>query len=144
MAHNSWGILIVNYLFLGGISAGAFFASALALYLRNGDDANERIARYGAMIAPWPVSLGSLLLIFDLGNWTRFYKLFLHFRWQSPMSIGSWLLVLFTGVSAVYFWASLPVTARAAVFARLRLPARYNLDLASWRLLIAAAGFPLS
>src|SRR5205085_11425703 len=92
-----WGILIVNYLFLGGLSAGIFFVSALATHLQDKDQAAYgRIARYGAMMAPWPVAAGSLLLIFDLGNWSRFYKLFLHFRWQSPMSIGSWLLMVFT------------------------------------------------
>jgi|SRR5438094_10174860 len=106
MAKIEWGILIVNYLFLGGLSAGIFFVSALATYLQQRDEAAyARIARYGAMMAPWPVAIGSLLLIFDLGSWYRFYKLFVHFRWQSPMSIGSWLLVFFTLVALVNFWA---------------------------------------
>jgi polysulfide reductase chain C len=145
MAKIEWGILIVNYLFLGGLSAGIFFVSALATYLQLRDEAAyARIARYGAMIAPWPVTLGSLLLIFDLGNWYRFYKLFVHFRWQSPMSIGSWLLVLFTLVSLANFWAWLPEERRTALVARLKLPPRFNYDLSSWRRLLAAGGFPLS
>ena len=145
MAQIEWGILIVNYLFLGGLSAGLFFVSALAAYLREKDEsAYGRIARYGAMMAPWPVSLGSVLLIFDLGTWSRFYKLFLHFRWQSPMSIGSWLLVVFTGVSLAWFWSWLPAENRAALAGRLRLPARFHVDLSGYRRLLAAAGFPLS
>jgi len=49
-----WGILIVNYLFLGGLSAGIFFVAALATYLQQKDEtAYARIARYGAMMAPW-------------------------------------------------------------------------------------------
>ena len=32
------------------------------------------------------------LLVFDLGHWYRFYKLFVTFEWHSPMSIGAWLL----------------------------------------------------
>jgi len=40
--------------------------------------------------------IGCVLLIFDLGRWYRFYKLFLHLRVVSPMSIGTWLLMLFT------------------------------------------------
>jgi formate-dependent nitrite reductase membrane component NrfD len=140
-----WGILIVNYLFLGGLSAGLFFVSALATYLQGKDEtAYARIARYGAMLAPWPVSLGSVLLIFDLGNWYRFYKLFLHFRWQSPMSIGSWLLVLFTGVALIYFWAWLPEERRRWAVARLKLPRWLDRDLSSSRRQLAAAGFPLS
>ena len=124
-----WGILIVNYLFLGGLSAGLFFVSALATYLQPKDEAGyARIARYGAMMAPWPVVLGSLLLIFDLGNWYRFYKLFLHFRWQSPMSIGSWLLLLFTGVALVYFWSWLAEGPRSSAH---RSPRGMNINVST-------------
>lgn len=145
MTQHEWGLLIVNYLFLGGMSAGLFFASALALFLMPESSGGEnRIARYGALMAPWPVAIGSVLLIFDLGNWWRFYKLFLHVRWQSPMSIGSWLLVLFTIVTLAYFWAWLPESVRTAIRSRARLPERYHFDLSRWRVRIAAAGVPLS
>src|ERR1051326_859676 len=101
-----WGFLIVNYLFLGGLAAGLFFISALATCLGGRDTLGfGRIARWGALLAPWPVAIGSGLLIFDLGNWYRFYLLFLHFKWHSPMSIGSWLLLLFTGLSFAYLWS---------------------------------------
>jgi formate-dependent nitrite reductase membrane component NrfD len=144
-----WGFLIVNYLFLGGLSAGVFFVSALASYLQeDGQSAYPRIARYGAMIAPWPVALGSFLLIFDLGNWYRFYKLFIHFKWQSPMSIGSWLLMLFTGVTFLYFWAWLPEEARKALFARvpkrLSMLGKLDVDLSGWRRVLGMVGFPIS
>jgi formate-dependent nitrite reductase membrane component NrfD len=144
-----WGFLIVNYLFLGGLSAGIFFVSALATYLQeDGQSAYPRIARYGAMIAPWPVALGSFLLIFDLGNWYRFYKLFIRFKWQSPMSIGSWLLLLFTGVTFLYFWAWLPEEARKALFAkvpkRLKFLNRFDVDLSGWRRALGMLGFPFS
>jgi formate-dependent nitrite reductase membrane component NrfD len=119
--------------------------TALAGYLCGEDDSRyERIAQYGAGIAPWPVAIGSLLLIFDLGNWYRFYKLFLHFRWQSPMSIGSWLLVLFSGVTMAYCWTWLPAGTRATVIKVFRLPGWFEQDPARWRRLVAAAGFPLS
>jgi formate-dependent nitrite reductase membrane component NrfD len=145
MPRIEWGILIVNYLFLGGLSAGMFFVSALATYLQAKDEtAFARIARCGALMAPWPVALGSLLLIFDLGNWYRFYKLFVHFRWQSPMSIGSWLLLLFTGLTLVNFWAWLPEECRQTIVARLRLPRSLDRDLSTARRLLADAGFPLS
>jgi polysulfide reductase chain C len=92
-----WGFLIIIYLFLGGLSAGLFFVSAVATFLQAHDDdtAYSKVARYGAWLAPWPVMLGCALLIFDLGRWYKFWKLFVHFRWMSPMSIGSWLLVAF-------------------------------------------------
>lgn len=143
-----WGYLIINYLFLGGLSAGLFFVSAVAVFLQNGDARHKRIARWGALLAPWPVALGSTLLIFDLGNWYRFYKLFVHFRWLSPMSIGAWLLMLFTLVSLVYAYAWLREAEREWLFSRLPRPFRllraFNVDIDMYRRTIALAGVPLA
>jgi len=150
-----WEYLIVNYLFLGGLSAGLFFVSALATWLQEKDQpAYPRIARWGALLAPWPVSAGSALLIFDLGKPLRFWKLFLNFRWQSPMSIGSWLLVLFTLLSFAYLWAWLDAEERTRLMNRIpvklrqRIPARIvkwlEHDLAFWRRELAMMGFPMA
>jgi formate-dependent nitrite reductase membrane component NrfD len=145
-----WGLLIVLYLFLGGISAGLFFLSALANYLQeNGTSIYPRIARVGALLAPWPVAFGSFLLIFDLGIWYRFYKLFLHIEWHSPMSIGSWLLFFFTGISMAYFWTWLPAGALDRWTAR--IPRRLGfLKVVNWpgreklRRPLGMIGFPFS
>ncbi len=147
MKHIEWGFLIIIYLFLGGLSAGAFFVSALASLLqRNGGDAAyTRIARYGAMLAPWPVMIGCTLLIFDLGRWYTFWKLFLHFRWTSPMSIGSWLLVLFTTVALLYLWSWMSAEQRLRVMSK--LPRRLgvlNRDLSAYRRQLAMIGTPLA
>ena len=143
-----WGFLIILYLFLGGLSAGLFSVSAIAVFVQNGDERHKRIARWGALLAPWPVALGSALLIFDLGNWYRFYKLFLHFRWVSPMSIGAWLLMLFTLVSLVYCYAWLLEKEREWLFSRLPKPFRnwrtLNVDIDRYRRTIALAGLPLA
>ena len=143
-----WGYLIINYLFLGGLSAGLFFVSAVATFLHNGDDRYQRIARWGALLAPWPVALGSLLLIFDLGNWYRFYKLFFHFRWISPMSIGSWLLMLFTLLALTYAYSWLNGGERAWLLAHVprRLAALRTClrDLSGLRRTLAALGLPLA
>ena len=53
-----WGWLIVVYLFLGGVGAGAYFVSGLATYLGN-QDAYRTISRWGAYLAPWPIMIGS-------------------------------------------------------------------------------------
>lgn len=115
-----WEFLIVNYLFLGGLSAGLFFVSGLATWLQDkeGQPAHPALARLGAILAPWPVSLGSALLILDLGQPLRFWKLFLHVRWRSPMSIGSWLLVAFTILSLAYLWSWLEPETRARYLAK--------------------------
>lgn len=155
-----WEFLIVNYLFFGGLSAGLYFVSGLATWLTEDGrgaaprPAFPRVARWGALLAPWPVSLGSVLLIFDLGKPLRFWKLFLHFRWQSPMSIGSWLLVLFTLLSMVYLWSWLEQEERDRLLARIperirgwipvRIMGWLRLDASPWRRNLAIAGFPLA
>jgi formate-dependent nitrite reductase membrane component NrfD len=147
-----WGVLIVNYLFLGGLSAGLLFVAALATLLPapgEGDpSAYSRIGRYGALAAPWPVMIGCLLLVFDLGNWNRFYLLFLHFRWTSPMSIGSWLLVLFNTVALLFCFAWLTAEERERLFAclprRLHALRRFNRDLSGWLRPLAVSALPLS
>lgn len=144
-----WGFLIVSYLFLGGLSAGLFFASGLAAFLqKNGQAGTDRIARYGALLAPWPVAVGCLLLVFDLGKWYRFYKLFLHFEWTSPMSIGAWLLLAFSLVSLLYAYAWAPQEWRERFFAalplRLAFLRRVNRDFSGWRKPLALIGLPMT
>jgi formate-dependent nitrite reductase membrane component NrfD len=142
-----WGFLIVNYLFLGGLSAGLFFVAALAtLFYKDGETSpSARIAQLGAWLSPWPVMLGCFLLIFDLGHWYRFYKLFLHMRLGSPMSIGSWLLVLFNLVALTFAWAWLDAARRASLLARLPKFVRgFNPDLSNWKRGLAAVGLPIS
>lgn len=142
-----WGWLIVSYLFLGGLSAGLFFASGLAALLPKGAaGGTERVARYGAWLAPWPVLLGCMLLIFDLGRWHRFYKLFLHFEWTSPMSIGAWLLLAFSLIALLYAYAWLPAGRRERLFAtlptRLAFLRRANRDVSAWQRPLALLGLP--
>ncbi len=145
-----WGFLIVNYLFLGGVSAGLFFVSALATFLYRIDQPSPytRIARLGAFLAPWPVMIGCLLLIFDLGRWFRFYKLFLHLRLVSPMSIGSWLLVLFNLIALLNCYAWLTEKQRDHLFAKLprslAFLRNFNYDIDHWRRRFAFIGLPIS
>jgi formate-dependent nitrite reductase membrane component NrfD len=146
-----WNLLIVFYLFAAGLSAGAFFASGLATYV--GGEQHKRISRIGALIAPWPVMVGLAALIFDLTKPFEFWWLFLTVQYTSPMSIGAWLLTLFTLVSLVYFVLWLPRPWRDL----LRVPQRRQ-DLfrpRTWRELdqvqtdrarriVAAVGAPIS
>jgi formate-dependent nitrite reductase membrane component NrfD len=147
--HAEWGLLIVVYLFLGGLSAGMYFLSAVTTLLHSEKDSRfARIAHCGAMLAPWPVMIGTFLLIFDLGKWYRFYLLMTHFRWTSPMSLGSWLLLVFNLLSLMFLWSWLTQEQRGVLFAKLprRLQAlsRFDFDLSPWRRSLALAGVPVS
>ena len=103
-----WGLPVIGYLFLAGVGAGALTASA-SIYLRGGGETrgpHVETARYGAFLAPLPVIIGCGLLIFELGSFHagnpfRFLNLYKVIN-LSPMSIGTWLLTAFIGLSIIY------------------------------------------
>lgn len=97
-----WGLPVIGYLFLAGVGAGAALVSA-AVTLGAGNIGAMRltVARYGALIAPVPVILGTLFIIFELGRPFRALNLFKLIN-LSPMSIGSWVVGLFIVISMAY------------------------------------------
>lgn len=102
----TWGLLIVIYLFAAGLSAGAMITSNLS-YLFGGHEF-ERVSRIGALLTPFPISLGLGVLVLDLGSPFNFYQLFLTLHLSSPMSYGSWLILAFSMMSFLYFYLWLP------------------------------------
>ncbi len=105
----TWGMPVILYLFLAGVGAGAMTVSASVL-LRGGGGGfggdHFALARYGALIAPLPVMVGSGLLIlelgsFEAGHWFKWINLYRTIN-LSPMSIGTWLLTFFIGLSVLY------------------------------------------
>jgi formate-dependent nitrite reductase membrane component NrfD len=65
------------------------------------------LARYGALLGPIPVMLGTALIVFELGRPFRALNLFKLIN-LSPMNIGSWLLSVFMVTSVFYALAFLP------------------------------------
>ena len=101
-----WGFPVIGYLFLAGMGAGALVTSASMLLRSHGRPAFYRLARYGAIISLPLVGIGVALLIlelgsFQIGNWFRWINLYKTIN-LSPMSIGSWFLILYFFVSAPY------------------------------------------
>ena len=150
MENIEWNLLVVNYLFLAGLSAGAFAISSFATYI--GGPHFRRVARIGALIAPWPVALGVGILVLDLGRPLAFYNLFLTVQFTSPMSVGSWLLTGFIFLTLAYAALWLP----APFDNLLRIPNRAHLrdfsrwtplapnTIRRWRAILAARGFNLA
>ena len=115
-----WKWLIVGYFWTGGIAAGSLAIASLAAL--RGDVRIARAGRYVALAALVPCPP---LLILDLGRPERFWRMVAHVNPRSPMSLGSWGLLLFSGpcaVSAVHEAArdGLPLPAPAK-----RLPDRW-------------------
>ncbi|QCD43905.1 NrfD/PsrC family molybdoenzyme membrane anchor subunit [Campylobacter mucosalis] len=109
MLQNTWGWLIVVYLFLGGLGAGAFVASALA-YKGVFGKINERFYKFGFLLAPVAVVIGTALLLFDLAPSAAINPLKIINLYTEPtsmMSIGTYLLTFFIIVSALVYFKAL-------------------------------------
>lgn len=97
-----WGLLVAGYFFVGGLSGAAqLIATTVDLFGARGDRGVVRAGRYlavlGSLISP-------VLLIADLQTPQRWFNMLRIYRGTSPMSIGSWTLVLFgtfSGLTAV-------------------------------------------
>ena len=107
-----WRWLIVFYFFLGGIAGGAYFLAALIdLFGRSTD---RPLARLGYLIAFPLVLVCGLLLIVDLSRPERFWHMLIQaktfrpmLKLYSPMSFGSWGVLLFGGFSFLSFLGAL-------------------------------------
>lgn len=90
-----WKWLIINYFFLGGLSAGSFVIAVIARLL--GGESGKRIARAGHYISLAALIPSPILLILDLGRPERFLNMLRVLKLRSPMSVGTWGLVTFSG-----------------------------------------------
>jgi formate-dependent nitrite reductase membrane component NrfD len=88
----NWGLLVVIYLFLAGMAGGVYFTAAMYDLF---DHTKKEIIRKGYKIALWLQLIAVLFLIFDLEQPARFIHMMFTFKFFSPMSIGSWCLLLF-------------------------------------------------
>jgi protein NrfD len=101
-----WNWTVAVYLFVAGVSAGAFAISSLAYFI--GKEKYQDIIRIGAYIAPFPLMFGLLFLISDLERPQLFWKLMVTLQVHSIMSLGVWLLLVFSVLSFIYFYLWLP------------------------------------
>jgi formate-dependent nitrite reductase membrane component NrfD len=97
-----WTWEVPLYFWVGGMAAGASFV-AMACDVA-GDERSARIARRVAVAALLP---SPPLLIKDLGRPGRFYNMLRIFKPRSPMSMGSWCLTIFGGLSSAAVGADL-------------------------------------
>ena len=111
-AHPDWRWLIVLYFFIGGLAGGCFFLAALIDLFGRAED--RPLARLGYYVAFPAIVISGLLLIVDLRVPSRFWHMLLQsetlrpmFKWYSPMSLGSWALLIFGAFAFAAFLAAL-------------------------------------
>lgn len=116
----TWGMPVVLDVFFAGLAAGAFCFAVLAS--RRAGESYQACARTAAFLAPVSVAFGLSMLILDLRYKTRFWFTMTVFNPDSPMSLGVWLLTLFSVVAAVYaiFWIPAAIRERIPVIGKRR------------------------
>jgi protein NrfD len=107
-----WHWLIIFYFFLGGLAGGAYFLAVLIDLF--GDALHRPLARLGYLIAFPLIVVCGMLLTFDLYKPLRFWHMLLQsetmrpmLKTWSPMSLGSWALLIFGGFAFLSFLAAL-------------------------------------
>jgi formate-dependent nitrite reductase membrane component NrfD len=105
--HWEW-YYIAMYFYIGGISAGAYFIGSLVELL--GREKLREISRTAYYLAFPLICITPILLIADLGQPVRFWHLFLYTKagipyinLQSPLSVGTWALLIYSGMSFLSF-----------------------------------------
>src|SRR5205809_1905878 len=107
-----WGWLIVLFLFFVGLAGGCSFLAVLIDL--SGRPEDRPLARLGYYISFPCIIISGLLLTLDLGRPLRFWHMLIEsntyrpmFKYWSPMSIGSWALMIFGIFALVSFLGAL-------------------------------------
>lgn len=115
-----WEWWILAYFFFGGLAGGSYaIGTLIRLFAAPVDQRLARTAYVVSFIALIPCPI---FLIVDLGQPVRFWYMLvdiglggLSFKYWSPMSVGSWALLLFGLFSFVSFLGALGETGRTAL-----------------------------
>ncbi len=90
-----WGWEVAVYLFLGGLVAGLMIISGVRLLVMKPKERHALVCcTIGPLIGLVLLSLGMLALFLDLEHKVHVWRLYLTFQITSPMSWGSWILLL--------------------------------------------------
>ena len=89
----TWTWEVPLYFFLGGISG----MSACIAFAAQVFEAPTNLIRFALWMGLIGAAICPALLISDLGRPLRFLNMLRVFKWRSPMSMGSWILIGFSG-----------------------------------------------
>lgn len=106
-----WEWQIPAYLFVGGLVAGLMVLIP-ALELRRQRKTTAPAAQWLPLWALALVSLGMVFLFLDLSNKAHVYRFYLAFKPSSPMSWGSWILLLVYPALTLLWLGGLDATRR--------------------------------
>lgn len=90
---DAFGVFIAIYFYLTGLSAGSFILSTLAYGF--GMERYKPLGRIGVVMATTLLLAAPLFLLFHIGTPYRAWHLFAYLNFSSPITWGSFLLVLY-------------------------------------------------
>ena len=112
VAPPQWEWYIVWYFYLGGLAGGAYLLGTLLRLL--GDQRDSTIARVAFLITFPALAICPILLTLDLGRPLRFWHMLINsrtfepnFKYWSPMSVGVWVLLIFSAFAFISFLEAL-------------------------------------
>lgn len=121
-----WGWLIALYFFFGGLAGGCYFIAVMIDLFGRIED--RPLARSGYFISFPALVISGILLILDLHRPERFWHMMLEpntfmpvFKPWSPMSLGSWALLVFGFFSFIAFLGALTESGRLSWLSARRL-----------------------
>ena len=135
-----WDWRVSLYLFLGGLSAGLAIMTSV-LHVRKGGALaeGERAAITAPILVPVILSIGMFFIFLDLERKLNVFWFYLTVQPLSPMSWGSWGLIVFYPVSIVYALATFPEEKRHLL--RLGILQDWSARLGRYRLQLTAVNF---
>lgn len=114
-----WEWNVVTYLFLGGIMGGLGLISLLA---DEDDPAERRLRRTARFTSLALAAANPAILISHLGRPERFLNMMRIVKFKSPMSLGVWGLVLYSGAAGANVMRELAETAHIPRWLRHLVP----------------------
>ena len=104
-----WSWEIPVYLFLGGVVAGMMVLGGIAmLRIARGEDSKTFFSMQTPLLGFILMNVGMLALLLDLTHRLYVWRIYTTFQWTSPMSWGSWVLIVVYGVLLVSALIRLP------------------------------------
>jgi formate-dependent nitrite reductase membrane component NrfD len=133
--------MIAAYFFLGGLSAGTFLFSVATTYWKKD---LRPLGKPAAILTPIILGVGMLILLFDLGQPMRAWRLFTTLNPTSALSWAAWFLNIFAVLSVLYAWGLIKGTPdKVKKFAYLGVPLAIMVASYTGMLLAQAPGRPL-
>ncbi|MCM8832345.1 MAG: polysulfide reductase NrfD [Candidatus Omnitrophica bacterium] len=126
-----WGIYIVNFVFLSGISVGGIAVASLSLL--TGIEKYKSIGQIGGITAIVSLILAMISILFDLGRPDRALNLIIYIHPLSPLLWDFIVLNIYLILCVLLLWSSIKNKQKLLkIFAYISIPAIFAHSVTAW------------